>query len=188
MNTFIHLLHNVCIYSLPYPNINHFTNSIPQLNEYYVPTGSTTSHKKISPYASHDQDDDIIVVILNTTSSCDRVDKSIEHSTIIKDLNIPTNILGNGRGNKIAQKWKQQIANRQKRKLAKQQLVINATKTILNIPKNHAIIDTGVAGHFLLRGAPCKNMKADHVPLTVDMPKGATASSLYECELDFSGL
>jgi hypothetical protein len=188
------------MYYSPYPTLSQYPFVMPTLNHNTIPPPGSTLHSHNTCDQEQIDDDEVTVVTSNQTST------KIRWRTPIQDVfsnpkirdqpetdnsSIPVRIMSynlpfDGKANKVAQKWQRKLANRRLRK--RPAVATNTCQSNLNIPKNHAIIDTGATGHFLLRGAKCKNLREDHDPLTVNMPEGATAKSSRECELDIPDL
>ena len=63
-----------------------------------------------------------------------------------------------------------------------------ANPSKINIPICNGISDSGTTGHFVLQGAPVKNIKITANPIAITLPDGQKIHSTHTCDLDIPWL
>ena len=60
--------------------------------------------------------------------------------------------------------------------------------SVIQIPKQEAISDTGATENFVLPGTPVKNVQPARKPISVNIPDGSKIRSTHICNLDIAGI
>jgi len=132
-----------------------------------TPTKSTQNNNQYCAFV--DDDDDITVV----TSNC---------ATNNQHKATHTNIFSTKKYSSTATAWQRMLHAHESRHGEMPQTRLKAGG--IKIAIDMAVADAGATSHFVLPGAPVKNITPTDSPLVITLPDGQTLQSTHTCKLD----